>query len=92
VRWAHGNIQFHRMPPHKPLTGIDTWACAKRGYDANRFFRWRNYRDYGTGVAGDLFIHLISGIHFITGSLGPKEILLRANLVIGRTEEMCPML
>jgi len=43
-------------------------------YESNRFFRWRNYREYGTGVAGDLFVHLLSGIHFITGSKGPDKI------------------
>jgi predicted dehydrogenase len=46
----------------------------KRPYEANRFFRWRNYREYGTGVAGDLFVHLLSGIHFITDSKGPDKI------------------
>jgi len=46
----------------------------KRPYESNRFFRWRNYREYGTGVAGDLFVHLLSGIHFITGSKGPTKI------------------
>jgi predicted dehydrogenase len=46
----------------------------KLPYDSNRFFRWRNYREYGTGVAGDLFVHLLSGIHFITGSKGPTKI------------------
>lgn len=43
-------------------------------YDADKFFRWRNYREYGTGVAGDLFVHLLSGIHFITDSKGPDKI------------------
>ena len=52
----------------------------KRPFEAKRFFRWRNYKDYGTGVAGDLFIHLITGVHFVTGSLGPNRIFSSGNL------------
>ncbi len=49
-------------------------SAPKRPFDPVRFFRWRNYWDYGTAVAGDLFIHLITGIHHATGAIGPTRV------------------
>ena len=43
-------------------------------YDPVRFFRWRNYQDYGTGIAGDLFVHLFSTLHAVTSSKGPNRV------------------
>jgi predicted dehydrogenase len=49
-------------------------------WDPKKFFRWRCYREYGTGVAGDLFVHLFSGLHFITGALGPTRVFATGGL------------
>ena len=42
-------------------------------YELKRFFRWRNYKDYGTGVAGDLFVHAFSTLNFVISSKGPNR-------------------
>jgi predicted dehydrogenase len=55
-------------------------GMTKMPWDPKKFFWWRNYRDFGTGVAGDLFVHLLSGIHLLTDSLGPNTIFASGQL------------
>jgi predicted dehydrogenase len=73
------------IPPDANDKTIDwnTWLgeAPKRPYDVVRFFRWRCYKDYGAGLAGDLFVHLLSGIHHITGTnMPPQRALSTGNL------------
>lgn len=47
----------------------DTWlnGAPKIPLNAERFARWRCWKEYGTGVGGDLMVHLISGMMFTLG-------------------------
>ena len=46
----------------------------KRAFDAKIFARWRCWKEYGTGVAGDLLVHLVSGmVHMLGWNEPPKR-------------------
>ena len=68
-------------PPDLSLQNFDwdTWqgTAPKRTWDPNTspkyFARWRCWKEYGTGVAGDLLVHLVSGMMYMLGFNEPPK-------------------
>ena len=55
-------------------------TAPKIPFNAEHFFQWRKWKAYGTGVAGDLFVHLFSGLHFVLSSAGPIRVMSTGGL------------
>jgi len=53
----------------------DTWqgTVPKKAFDPYTFARWRCWKEYGTGLAGDLLVHLVSGMMFMLGINEPPK-------------------
>ncbi len=66
----------------------ETWqgTVPKRAWDPDMspkyFARWRCWREYGTGVAGDLLVHLVSGMMFMLGiNEQPNRVQALGNII-----------
>jgi predicted dehydrogenase len=49
-------------------------SSVKTKFDPERFFRWRCWWEYGTGIAGDLMSHQWDGVNLIVGMGIPEAV------------------
>lgn len=70
-RNSPGGAWEYPPPPDLSPENLDWTAwlgtAPKKAFDPLTFARWRCWKEYGTGMAGDLMVHLLSGMQFITG-------------------------
>jgi len=80
-----GAWEYPPPPDLSPQTlDWDTWqgAVPKRAFDPKIFARWRCWKEYGTGVAGDLLVHLVSGMQYVLGiNEAPKRAMAMGGIL-----------
>jgi predicted dehydrogenase len=80
---------IYPIPPDASPQTVD-WEmflgpAPKRPFSLERFFRWRCYQDYSGGISTDLFVHLMTTIHFLMGAKVPSSAMAMGQLY-GRKE------
>jgi predicted dehydrogenase len=62
----------------------------KVAYNPERVFRYRKFWDYSGGISTDLFVHLITSIHFIMGADMPKSVVATGGIFYRRDGREVP--
>jgi predicted dehydrogenase len=65
-------------------------APKKHQFDVQRFFRWRCWWEYGTGIAGDLMSHQWDGVNMIVGMGIPESCITQGGLYFWKNDRDVP--
>ena len=79
-----GGAWIYPIPPDASPQTVN-WdqflgPAPKRPFSLERFFRWRCYWDYSGGIAGDLFVHLLTTIHHVMNAKMPATVVATGEL------------
>jgi predicted dehydrogenase len=73
---------LYPIPPDADPKSVNwdmfTGPAPKRPFSLERFFRWRCFWDYSGGISTDLFVHLMTTIHYVTGATIPETVVATA--------------
>src|SRR5271166_6274278 len=59
-------------------------------YNPERVFRYRKYWEYSGGISTDLFVHLITSIHFILGAEMPRSVVASGGILFRKDGREVP--
>ena len=62
----------------------------QRPFEAERVFRYRKYWDYSGGITTDLFVHLITSIHYIMGAAMPRSVVTTGGILVRHDGRQVP--
>ena len=78
-RNSRSGAWLYPIPPDANEKTVDWDAflgpAPRRPFSLERFFRWRAYWDYSGGIATDLFVHLLTTIHFLMDAKMPARVM-----------------
>ena len=79
-----GGAWIYPIPPDANPQTVNwemfSGSASKRPFSLERFFRWRCYEDYSGGIATDLFVHVMTTIHFVMGAQAPEMVTAAGSL------------
>ncbi len=79
-----GGAWIYPIPPDASPETVN-WEmfignAQKRPVDYARFFRWRCFKDYSGGISTDLFVHLVTSIHYMMNAKMPANVMAMSQL------------
>ena len=88
------DYDIHQAPSDAGPQTID-WTrflanAPTRPFDIERFFTWRCYWDYGTGIAGDLMSHLWDSVNMVMGMGIPGSAVTHGGLYYWTNDREVP--